>query len=255
MDLIQKLLDPNTKNRRQFLRQMGFGMGLGILGTIPLLTNCSKVDVTTPDEIDVDTKHIGMIEGKVAVPKISDNRITYVGKEGIEVIIDETKFKTFTIGGGTYSIDNIPSGSYMVKANPKQNLYGYDSGQRPVTVVKQDVVNVGQINLIPNGSNPQGHTDIIYGLALDKSGNRYSNKRITMNEGANSTNREIASTVTSSDGSYAFYNPYSYVSSGISPPLKFTSQDGDFTVDGQSSPSCRLDWIINGLVNKNIRLV
>ena len=226
--------------------------------TVFLLTSafyftCSqKVHVTTPDDITIDPKHTGMITGRVTVPEIgSDNQIIYKGIEKAGVIIEGTDFKTITVSEGIYSIDNIPAGTYNVVGNASITgvdgkwLYLYTGATKPVTVLKQQTITVPDIELNPTN----WRTSIVYGKVYYKDGGIYGGKEISMND--DHLSRKIASTITSSDGSYAFYNAFNYVW-GTSPPVVFVSPEGEVkTADGSIFEPDTFE----GLVNKDLKVI
>ena len=160
---------------------------------------CSqKVNVTTPSDITIDIKHVGMIKGRVISPEIENNQVVFNGLENAFVYLLNTEFETKTVSDGFYSIDNIPAGSYSVRSC--YNCYSSaPNDTKPVTVIKQQVANVEDLNLIAY--------PILRGkiFQTDKT-TPFANKRITLigsNTGDAFLWELMGSTTTSPDGSYA----------------------------------------------------
>jgi len=242
-----------TVSRRNVLR-----LGIISLGGLVLARCGGDATVNVPDEFDL--KHVGAVKGVLTVARIRNNRVVYEPQGNMLVRIDETKFSTRTGSDGTYFIDNIPTGRYDVLANDlpdsdpqhhvKEALTGYHTGSGSATIEKQ-ITNKGpDFSLDPDGSKvPQ--TSILYGRAWGKNGEAYAGRKIAMID--EYPVREIASTITSSDGSFAFYNPFAYVS-GIRTNLRIESQEGPLILAGQNNSGADYVQIIKGLVHKDLRL-
>jgi hypothetical protein len=189
------------------LGKYGKNLVVSVLLSGAILGSCNKVDVTTPDDITIDTKHVGMIEGRVTKPIISNNQLSFQGYSGASVQVTGTDLKSTSLSDGVYSIDNVPAGSYNVKATPVD--FNYKSSTVSVTVVKQ-VTNRAPDNQLTPASNNQ----ILYGRVYlaDKSsaaGGKLVNLcRVAYSGGTPIPGAIDASTTTSSDGSYAFYHNY-----------------------------------------------
>lgn len=206
--------------------------------------NCSNVDVTTPDEITIDTKHVGMVEGRVTSGAIQNNNLVFVGYSGARIEILNTNFSTTSLTNGTYSIDNVPAGSYNIEAGPS-SFGSYWSDVVSVTIVKQTTTRASDHQLVPNSSN-----QILYGKA-------YQSDKITplpnmtvklhvavrpnMDPGT-----VKSSTVTSLDGSFAFYRGNNdFVITANGKKLIFIDSSRDYIILSGSG---------NELVRKNIYL-
>lgn len=206
--------------------------------------NCNKVDVTTPDDITIDLKHVGMVEGRVTSAAIQNNNLVYVGYSGARVEIANTSFSTTSLTNGTYSIDNVPAGSYNIEAVPS-SFGSYWSDVVPATIVKQITIRAPDHQLVPNSTN-----QILYGKA-------YQSDKITPL--ANMTLKlHVAvrpnmdpgtvksSTVTSFDGSFAFYRGNNdFVITANGKKLIFINSGVDYII---------LSGSRNEIVRKNIYL-
>lgn len=206
--------------------------------------NCNNVDVTTPDDITIDTKHVGMVEGRVTSAAIQNNNLVYVGYSGAKVEIINTSFSVTSLINGTYSIDNVPAGSYNIEAGPS-SFGSYWSDVVSATIVKQTTTKASDHQLVPNSSN-----QILYGKA-------YQSDRITPL--ANMTVKlhvavrpnmdpgtVKASTVTSFDGSFAFYRGNNdFVITANGNKLVFIDSGVDYII---------LSGSRNEIVRKNIYL-
>ncbi len=111
---IEKILSKTKNIGRRFL------VGIALTSALSFNGCQQKVDITTPDDITVDPKHVGMIEGRAFSASISTkNQIVFSGYEGAEIRVlkpnyEYTDFKTTSISEGVYAIDNIPTGSYNI---------------------------------------------------------------------------------------------------------------------------------------------
>ncbi|MEK6913227.1 MAG: hypothetical protein AABW47_00975 [Nanoarchaeota archaeon] len=182
-----------------------------------LVSTCAPITNQIPNKVNVvlETDQTGMIKGKTVIPKVENNSIVWYGKNGIDVEVEGTNFKTTSISGGAYAIDGIPTGSYNVSAHGGWESYensGYISNPEPAIVTRQGVAEVPDLKMIPGNSSNQ---KILYGKV-------YSNKEKTtpfigklaaynlayqLDDYGKFTiivfGSSLGSTTTSSDGSYA----------------------------------------------------
>jgi hypothetical protein len=158
-------------------------------------SGCSKVDVTTPDDVNVtiDTRNVGMIQGRVLGSKSEAYTVVWEGLSGVLVEIEGTDFETRTVTGGVYSIDSIPSGSYNVTASK-----GYSrTDTKPVTVIKQQVTTVEDLKLVLE--------PVLMGRIFQQDkATPFANKQITLYGGSMDPWEKMHSITTSTDGLYLF---------------------------------------------------
>ncbi len=216
-------------------------IGAALVGSL-YLENCSKVDITTPSNITIDIKSVGMVTGKVTVPIIENNKLSYAGFPNADVIIAGTDFKTKSLLSGDYAIDNVPAGAYNISAS--ESSYNYKKDVVSAIVIKQKTNIAPDHKLTPIGLTNQ----ILYGRALkaDKS-TPLANQEVRIhvmtypNSGAGTF---VGSTISSSDGSYAFYHGYNgYVLIANGKQLKFTDTNFNYIILSSTG---------NELTNKNV---
>jgi hypothetical protein len=183
-------------------KKLGENILVGTLLTTSLIIGgCeggnSPQPVVIEDTVVVDPAHIGMIEGKVLASKVENNEILYEGLENACVFLEGTNFEAETIREGVYSIDKIPTGSYIIVAW-KRWINQWDSGPedtKSITVRKQETTIVPDLKLIVE--------PILKGKIYDR-GLPFANEKIDLYGGTKSPWEKLHSTTTSSDGSYAF---------------------------------------------------
>ncbi len=170
-------------------------------------------DGTKYDESSGDCYYGGMITGNVVVPKIgNDNNIIYPGIQGAKVEIENTSYSTTTVSQGTYSISDIIEGAYNVKASDPSYGSKYSASQaKPVVVLPQGLSTVDNLVMMPNYASDEQiiHGKVYYNDLVTP----LANTEVKLYIAAyNTTTHEYqpgtyqASTITSSDGSYAFYH-------------------------------------------------
>ncbi len=231
--VLEKMLSKTKRFGRKLLT--------GVLVTGASSFACSqKVDVTTPDDITIDPKHVGMIKGRVIAPQIGEgNKVYDMGISGIEIELwkddEKTNFKTNSISDGEYSIDNIPAGSYNVKANynPRFDHEGlgknlnYGSDTAPITVIKQKVTQVKDSRIFPGYLSKK---QILYGKIYEEDkATPFANERVFLH-GADfgCSAPTLDEILTSSNGSYAFYvGPRRYCMTGSNIIIRF--MDGNIS--------------------------
>lgn len=192
---VEKFLKDCESFRRKF--------SLGSTLLVAALTLGCDINIKDPvkieidDPIEIDPTHIGMIMGRVFSAEIINYAIVYNGYEGARVYILDTDFETTTISEGVYSIDNIPAGSYNVKACwPCGAGTAYDT--KPVTVIKQETTTVADLKLILD--------DILHGKIYESDKiTAFGNKEISLYGGTSDPWQKLYTMMTSSDGSYIFY--------------------------------------------------
>jgi len=216
---IERLFN-KTKN---LSKKIFYGFGL----TTVLLIGSCKIEVPSDVEITTDTKHVGMIIGNVTVPRILNNRITYEGFPYADVSIDGTNFSTKSLSNGSYAFDNISAGVYEIYA--RKLMSGYIGNRVSVIAIKQTTISAPDHKLTPNSDN-----QIIFGkfFRINKS-TPIANQEIRiytmMGSGGPGTLRET--TISSSDGSYAFYHGYNnYVLTSGGKQLKFTDTNLNYII-------------------------
>ncbi|MBI3622902.1 hypothetical protein HY212_02365 [Candidatus Pacearchaeota archaeon] len=134
------------------------------------LAGCNKNTVNVPDDIIIDTKHIGSIEGGVYTPYAENSHVVWKGVKGAEVEILKTNFRTTTLIGGKYSIDSLPDAAYEVKAS----LGAHNPDTVSVVVEKQDKTTADSLKLTPVRRDEW----ILYGTILNADGNPARNQEI-----------------------------------------------------------------------------
>lgn len=220
-------------------------LGVILLSLLSICSiNCNKVNVTTPDDITIDTKHVGMVEGRVTSAAIQNNNLVYVGHSGARVEILNTSFTTTSLTNGTYSVDNVPAGSYNIEAAPS-SFGSYWSDVVTATIVKQSTTRAPDHQLVPNSSN-----QILYGKAYQSDritplGNVTIRLHVAVRPNMDPGTVK-ASTVTSFDGSFAFYRGNNdFVITANNKKLVFIDSGVDYII---------LSGSRNEVVRKNIYL-
>jgi|GEM_PF-3677677 len=233
--------------------------------SIPIINGCSKqqVDITTPDDITIDPKHVGMVEGRVIIRNIENNEIVYKGYNGATVVLEEPEgehiAKTTSITEGVYAFDNIPAGSYNVLSATCWVLtVPYSSWDRkPVVVEKQKTTTAGDLELVEY---PILHGIIFY---TDKT-TPLANKHVDLyyfqdyDYEGNAKGQYMYSTTTSQDGRYAFKRYSTRISNWY--PTKFflkTPEGKLFFFDTEEEQSSHIENGSGGpfnIVQKNLYL-
>ncbi|MFH1326569.1 MAG: carboxypeptidase-like regulatory domain-containing protein [archaeon] len=153
-----------------------------------------ETNVTSPDEITIDPKHVGMLRGILKGSEIQGNQLIYRGLEGWTVIVENHvnfREKTKTIAEGFYSMDNVPAGSYDVSALSVSGI----TDVKPITVPKQQVVTVPDLKLL--------FDSILMGKLFQQDKTTpFANKAIQLYDVTHGCN--IYYTKTDPDGSYLF---------------------------------------------------
>ena len=226
------------QKRRLALKSMfltSTGVLIGATGLELILSSCSqKVNVSTPGDITIDSKHVGTIQGRVVSAVPYNNQVVWsLGIEGITVTIEDMTFKVKTIAEGNYIIDNVPARAYNILGNWEDIRHSYGKDKQPVLVKKQETVIAPDLKISPISL----EDSIIYGKVFYENGYVYSNKKISINNinGWETPNvpipgRECSSTITSSDGSYALYTHR-----GCDSRETFASPEGKVKMEGQEN--------------------
>jgi hypothetical protein len=204
-------------------------VGVSSLGLA--IPGCSKVDVTTPDDITIDPKSIGSIAGKVIFPVIEGNFIVYRGVDETWVKLDNTDYKTKTLYDGTYSFTDVSAKSYTIVADRIYINYGYHGpAKQTVTVIEQKTIIVPDLIMLPTSNG------IIHGIVYDYNKNPYANKTIMLVAKLTTAPTILASTTTSNRGEYAFYNP-DYYSGYTWGPFAFQNKEKkELTIGNRTDP-------------------
>lgn len=175
-----------------------------------VFVNGCNIGVSGDLEVEHDIARLGMIQGRVTVATIQNNMIAWVGYSGATVTVEGTSFSTSSLQGGTYAIDKIPTGSYNVTATGV--LYDYASDVQSVVVRTLSNSIVPDHQLEPGIGNLTGSV-ILYGKIYSQNGiTPFGNQTVTLHRAAYNTSTGNyfpgtveGTTVTNSDGSYAFY--------------------------------------------------
>ena len=175
-----------------------------------VFVNGCNIGVSGDLEVEHDVARLGMIQGRVTVATIQNNVIVWAGYSGAKVTVEGTSFSTSSLQGGTYAIDGIPTGSYDVTATGA--LYDYSSDVQSVVVKTLSNSIVPDHQLEPWLGNLTGSV-ILYGKIYSQNGiTPFGNQSVTLHRAAYrpSTGDYFpgtveGTTVTNSDGSYAFY--------------------------------------------------
>lgn len=164
--------------------------------------------MTTPDDITIDTKHVGMINGRAVSAKISPgNEITFSGYEGASIMVLDPNYKStgFKIGsasGGVYAIDNIPTGSYNVRGCGPSSipLCDYESA----VVSSQQSYKVSDLVVTIDKTIANRDKDaILYGTLFDTNNQPLPGKKLELWH--NFDYKKEGETITSREGKFAFY--------------------------------------------------
>jgi len=177
--------------------------------TIFLINSC---DLTTTVDGDLKLEHditrTGMITGKVTVATVENNTIVWTPFEGAIVQIEGTDFSTSSLQGGIYAIDQIPTGSYNVSASIPPGNYDYSSD------IKSAIVEAQKTTTVPDHQlEPSMYKQILHGKIYREDGvTPFGNQTVYVcRPQYNTTTKQyspgehLGTTVTNTDGSYAFY--------------------------------------------------
>jgi len=190
-----------------------------ILISCLFLMNCeSNIDVDGDLDLTHDTKHVGMVEGKVQKAVLDEGRLNYVGAENFNVWIKkdgQTVIELKTVFDGLYSADELKTGTYEITTG---NLIYWTYEKTSVTIRQQETSNVQTIKIKPKYGNSNC---ILYGKAYWNNGTLYANEELTWK--GRSFDQHNATIRTSPSGDYAF----GWYSDGY----LMTSPEGDLIIE------------------------
>jgi hypothetical protein len=180
-----------------------------------LLVACPGGDhqITVDGDVDVNvgTQSIGLIQGRVTVATVENNTIAWAGFSGATVSVQGTPFSTSSLGGGIYAIDRVPAGSHNVVASMPAGSHTYSSGAQAVVVLPQSVSTVPDHQLVPVCTAQLNL--ILHGRVYWQDGvTPFATRTVRLHSASrNSSTGEYspgtlkATTVTNTDGSFAFH--------------------------------------------------
>ena len=186
-------------------KKTGFGIVKVALiaGLLRLVTACpfpTDLDVTLHD---ADT---GTLMGTTLIPTINLNKVEWVPQEDVEVEILGTDFMMTSTTDGLYAFDDVPSGSYEVKASHPAGLTADRYRSTVSTVVLDRQTTTTDIKMQPK--NEYLDNQIVYGQIYSDEfrGSTFSGKPVRLDVLVNGIPENIGKqTTTSQEGEYAFY--------------------------------------------------